>query len=193
MIEELEAEAVLQMVNGERGGSRDRVIREHHGVDVEVRARRRRDGAAVLCYSYDGIRLERSVLLALVCSQAACERSQSAKRQWDARHPPLPSLLRRPRTGLKTVHRPVEAKLFDEVQVEGFRGACVARPASFAVRAACPVNAHAPAIMQMDGWDLFKNGKYLAGGLIHSNVTGSWAPKFPSIEKAFLWACQTHE
>ena len=187
MIEELEAEAVLQMVNDERGGLRGLVTRDHQGAAIEVRARRRRDGAAVLGYSYEGVRVERSALLLLICPQAACERSQSVKKAWAARNPPAPALQRRPRTGAVADAHRVEARLFEETSVRCPGGLCVARPASFAVLAKCPVNAHLPITLRMEGWDVFSKGKYLAGGLMHSEATGASTPKFATVEEAILW------
>lgn len=187
MIQEIEAEAVSQMVNEEQGGIRSRVVFDHEGVTVEVRARRRRDGAAVLGYSFDGVRLERAVLLMLICPQAACEHAQSSKRQWAARIPPTPALQRRPRTGLKSAAGRVEPRLFEEALVRGAGGLCVARPASFVVVTACPVGAHQPVEMRMEGWDLFQNDKFLAGGLIKAEATRPCRPKFPTIDDAIKW------
>lgn len=190
MIEELEAEAVAQLVAGECGGVRAKAKLSHQGTVVEVRARRRNDGGVVLGYSYGGVRLERAILLLLMCPQVACERSRSAKTRWEARNPPLPALQRRPRNGMKTVGDVAKAQLFDEVPVGGARSPCVARPASFAVLTSCPVNAHEPAVVRMHGWDLFRRGKYVAGGLAPLGSAGTKAPRFPSIEAAIAWVAE---
>ncbi len=193
MIEELEAEAVSQMVNEEQGRARSRVICAHEGVTIEVRARRRRDGAAALGYSFDGVRLERAVLLMLICPMATCEHSQSVKRQWAARNPPMPALQRRPHTGLKSAESRVEARLFEEGLVQGTGGLCVARPASFAVVTACPVGAHQPVEMRMEGWDLFRDGEYVEGGLSAATPSQVRRPKFPTVEAAIEWAIQAYQ
>lgn len=186
MIEELEAEAVLQMVNEERGGLRGRVTWSGQGVKIEIRARRRRDGGAVLGYSYDDVRVERSVLLALVCTQIACERSQSVKRQWALRNPIAPTLQRRP-LATPPVAGPVVSTLFKEEYLDGPNGLHVARPASFMVLMSCPFDAHRPVDVRMNGWDVFKNGRYKAGGLIRSELTGQLLPRFESLERARHW------
>lgn len=193
MIEELEAEAVLQMVNEEQGSARSRVTFDHKGMTVEVRARRRRDGAAVLSYSFDGVRLERAVLLMLICPQAACERGQSVRRQWELRNPPAPALQRRPPTGLKPANTSVGARLFEEAPIQGARGLCVARPAFFAVVTSCPVGAHLPLEMRMEGWDIFRDGTYWAGGLAVSKTTGFSTPRFPTLESAMEWSRQASD
>jgi hypothetical protein len=187
MIQELEAKAVSQMVNEEQGRARSRVAFDHEGVTVEVRARRRRDGAAVLGYSFDGVRLERAVLLMLICPQAACEHGQSIRRQWTARNPPTPALQRRPRTGLKSADSRVEARLFEEALIQGAGGLCVARPASFAVVTACPLGAHQPFEMRVEGWDLFRDGEYLAGGLTVDTASRASKPKFQTVNAAAAW------
>lgn len=183
MIEELEAEAVLQMLAEERGGLRGRVTSDHQGAAIEIRARRRRDGASALCYSYAGVRLERSDLLFLVCPQTACDRSRCAKQLWRARDPANAGLNHAPIRRIPRSDFSEKASLFAEVPLNG--GTCVARPATFAVTLACPANAHQPVLMQMKGWDVFKDGKYLEGGL--SQAHGFSSPKFVDLESAVAW------
>ena len=192
MIEELESEAVLQMVREERGQSRSRVSSECRGAAIEVRARRRKDGGVVLGYSYGGYRLERTVLLLLLCPQVACERSQSAKAQWASQNPmppppptPPPPPPRRPRTAVKATSGVTPARLFEDVLIASPHGQCVARPASFAVLVRCPLHAHAPALVRMCGWDLFRAGEYIAGGLVADDNLS--APLFPNVRAAETW------
>jgi len=187
MIEELEAEAVAQLIAAERGAERKGATLGFEGTVIEVRARRRKDGAVVLGYSYGGVRLERAVLLLLICPQSACERSQSAKARWEALNPRKPTLQRRPRDGMKTIREVAAARLFGEVSLGVAEIQCVARPASFAVLTSCPVNAHEPKIVRMSGWDLFRGGKCIAGGLASSGAAGVVAPRFGSIEAARTW------
>jgi len=191
MIEGLEAEAVAQLVAEERGGLRKRATLSHHGMEIEVRARRRNDGAAILGYSYDGVRLERAVLLLLICPENACERSQAAKHQWQVRKPAPPALQRRPRTTLKGAVSVEGAQLFEEVPVHCVAGSYVARPASLKCLVACPVNAHQPTMMRKSGWDLFRDGKYVAGGVLRIPETGGSSPRFPLIEDATRWLAQS--
>jgi len=191
MIEELEAEAVAQLMaaerGAERGAERKGATLGFQGTVIEVRARRRKDSAVVLGYSYGGVRLERAVLLLLICPQSACERSQSAKARWEALNPGKPPLQRRPRNGMKTISEVGAARLFDEVSLDGAESPCVARPASFAVLTSCPVNAHESKVVRMSGWDLFRGGKCIAGGLASSGAAGMVAPRFGSIEAARTW------
>lgn len=191
MIEELEAEAVAQLVAEERGAVRGKAMLSHRGMTIEVRARRRKDGAAVLGYSYDGVRLERAVLLLLMCPEDACERSQALKQQWQALKPAPPALQRRPRTVMKGAVDIGEARLFDEVSVDCEAGSYVARPASLKCFVACPVQAHRPTMMRKDGWDLFRDGKYVAGGVVRQADTGESTPHFPSVQDAARWLAQS--
>ena len=117
MIEELEAKAVLQMINEEQGRLRGRVTQDHQGAVLEVRARRRRDGGVVFGYSYERTRLEKAVLLLLICPFNACGRSIGAKERWRTEHPMPEPLKRRPRSGLKSSMVYQTARLFDEVPV----------------------------------------------------------------------------
>lgn len=187
MIEELEADAVAQLVAEERGEVREKAMLSHQGMAIEVRARRRKDGAAILGYSYDSVRLERAVLLLLVCPEDACERSQAVKREWHVRKPAPPALQRRTRTPLKAAASGEGARLFEDVPVNCAGGSYVVRPASLECFVTCPVNAHKPTMMRKSGWDLFRDGKYVAGGAVRKPETGESSPRFPSIEAATLW------
>lgn len=183
MIEELEAEAVAQLVEAERGAERAKVTADHKGTPIEVRARRRSDGGVVLGYSYGGVRLERVVLLTLVCPQAGCERGQVVKREWEARNPPPPVLQRRALSWPVAGASSLGAPLFEEVPVRD----CLARPASFAVLTPCPVGAHSPAVVALKGWDVFRNGKCVAGGLEVSPEARTLRPLFPSVDSVTGW------
>lgn len=187
MIEELEAKAVAQLVAEERGEVRERAMLNHQGIAIEVRARRRKDGAAVLGYSYDGVRLERAVLLLLICPEDACERSQAVKREWRVRKPATPALQRRTRTPLKAAASGQGTQLFEDVAVNGAGGSYVVRPASLECFVTCPVNAHKPTMMRKSGWDLFRDGKYVAGGVLRTAETGESSPRFPSVKEATEW------
>ena len=194
MIEELEAEAVAQLVAEERGEGREGAACSHEGMIIEVRARRRKDGAAVLGYRCDGVRLERATLLLLICPEDACERSQAVKQRWHATRPIRPELQRRPRTAMKGAAVIGEARLFEEVSVACSAGAYVARPASLNCFVACPVQAHRPTMMSKAGWDIFSEGKYVAGGVLRRQDTGESTPRFPSIQDVARWlADSTHE
>ncbi|WP_143098295.1 hypothetical protein [Variovorax sp. OK605] len=191
MIEELEAEAIAQLVEEECGGVRGMAMLNHQGMVIEVRARRRKEGAAVLGYRYDGVRLERATLLLLICPEEACERSQAVKQQWQTHRPVPPALQRRTRSSLKVAPSVEGARLFEEVLVDSGAEPCIARPASFNCHVACPVNAHKPATLRKSGWDLFRNGKYVAGGVVRRPETGESSPRFSSIRDATHWLAQS--
>ena len=189
MIEELEAEAVSQMVAVERGSVRLPVTRQHDGALIEVTARRRRDGAGVLRYSYGGVRLERAVLLMLTCPSQLCEKSLKARRLWAARSE-LPQKLqqtRRTTTLLPLSTSRTVASLFSEITINQRGVVYEARPATFSVMVRCPVGAHAPINSCAQGWDLFSQGSYICGGLAFSEKTRSHTVRFPSIEAIENW------
>ncbi len=192
MIEGLEAEAVAQLVAEESGGARERATHSHQGIVIEVRARRGKDGAAVLGYSYDGVRLERAMLLLLICPESECERSQAVKQHWQALKPAAPALQRRPRTAMKGAMNIGEARLFAEVSMDCAAGSFVARPASLKCFVACPVQAHRPAMIHKSGWDLFRDGKYVAGGVVRRADSGESTPRFPSVKDAARWLAHSY-
>lgn len=189
MIADLEAESIVQLSKEECGGLRSSVTQKNLGAIVEIRARRTPKGSIVLQYSYDGVRLERVVLLALLCTQSGCEQSQTAKRLWAARPPQPPVLQRRPPQNLlASVGKRIKAStLFTEVPIPSVGGNWIARPAVFSVLTPCPANAHNDSQIKMKGWDLFKDGNYIAGGLTHSEANGVITPKFESIKSVAQW------
>ena len=181
MIEELEAEAVVQMVAEERGGRRLTVTCLHDGNLVEVMARRRKDGGTVLAYSYEGARLERATLLALICPHHGCEESRSTKQRWKARTRPVahPMERRPPRLGPNLqVNEP--ARLAEEWTFLARDSVYIARPASFAVPVVCPAGAHKPYGSKLSGWDVFESGRNIAGGLVADPLLGA-TPVFPTL------------
>jgi hypothetical protein len=185
MIEQLEAEAVRLLGCGL--GAVAVAAAQHDGNSVEVGARHLSHGRTVFSYRYGGVRLERTVLLLLLCTEVDCERSLAVKRQWLTANPPPLGLQRRTKSGLRRMPSFEAVPLFREVDLEGSKGeACVARPATFVCLTACPVKAHGPAVLCKSGWDVFQNGKYIAGGLRQSSGTGR-QPRFPSLESVEAW------
>lgn len=188
MIEGLEAEAVAKL--GVAVGKRGRVEASgaHQGFAIDVLARRRKDGTVVFGYRYGGVRLEKSVLLTLICPQQGCEPGQRVKREWAARNP-LPPERQRCARGWQTLSLSGSwAPLFEEVELRR----CIARPASFAVVSACPVGVHQPAVVHLQGWDVFRDGKCIAGGLV-SDRLGAKAARFPSLASIESWVAHDAE
>ena len=44
--------------------------------------------------------------------------------------------------------------------------------------------------MHQTGWDLFRDGGYIAGGVIHSVAMNAKVPRFASLEDARAWVEQ---
>ncbi len=181
MIERLEADASSQLTAIPGTKARARAVADLNGSLMEVFARRTHRGDVTFGYGYCGVRLERQTLLLLICPEAACLQGEAARKQWHQRLGHVP-----PRA--RAVNRRLEvASLFAEVPVQAGNRACVARPASFVCLTPCPVGAHAPKRLRKSGWDLFENGRYLAGGLSSNPKTHRQEPILPTIDAARTW------
>lgn len=181
MIERLEADAICQLAAATGAKARTRAATELDGGLVEVFARRTHRGDVTLGYAYCGVRLERQTLLLLICPEAACLQGEAARKKWSQRLGHVPPKAR-------AVNRRLEvASLFAEVPVQAGNRACVARPASFVCLTPCPVGAHAPKRLRKAGWDLFEDGKCVAGGLSCDPETHQQAPILPTIDAAQTW------
>lgn len=181
MIEQLEAQAILQLNMATEPVARIRVTSDCGGYLVEVLLRRMRSGKQVFGYSYAGIKLERSVLLLLICPEVACERNQATQRKWR-------ELQGQPGPRSRQINWTFQfSHLVEDIPVKAGSRACVARPASFQCLTPCPVKAHAPIVMRKTGWDLFEGGKCVAGGLIPSSTTAVLEPMFPTTLAAQAW------
>lgn len=190
MIERLETEALERLTSDASSGARISVSMLHEGAPVEVRARRMANGASALGYSYAGVRLERAVLLLLLCPEGACARSQIVKSQWQASNPLQPVQQRTPLSTAKSTPYFEPSRLFDEVPFDS-DGRHVARPAMFNCLTRCPVGAHQAIVMRKAGWDLFKDGKCIAGGLTQSQESDEQTPKFSNIVAVEAWLAQS--
>ena len=71
---------------------------------------------------------------------------------------------------------------------------CPLRPGRWACERRCPVQAHAPRTVPMDGWDLFEHGVWLAGGLVQDPEHPGCGPRprFASPEDARAWLRAQH-
>ena len=150
MIEMLEGQVKLQLA--ETAGARPQASASarHKGIAVLVSAHRLRNGKAIFKYSFDGIRLERSILLQLLCPETDCPQCKQTQANW--------ALFRGVLTPARRVVQPSYAfkHLVEELRIEVAGRTCVARPAALQCRIACPVRAHGPAVVRKTGWDLFE-------------------------------------
>lgn len=181
MIEQMEEQASLQLA-ASTGMRASACISSNHGGDmVEVRTRRLKSGKQVFGYSYCAVRLERSVLLQLLCPEAACPHCTRTQSQWRAFRGQVAPTAAKTRESFQFRH------LVEEVAIEDAGRTCIARPAVFQCLSLCPVNAHPPTVIRKAGWDVFANGRYLAGGLTTNPDTGTSEPMFPTIAAVRNW------
>lgn len=121
----------------------------------------------------DGVRVEQAVLLRLTCAESECPHATAVRAQWQAYHR---------RDGAGFAARPAGFALIHEsvVQVAGHQ--LVARPARFPCYTPCPHGAHPPLTIDKAGFDLFEDGRCLAGGV--SDAGGVRRPRIPSVAAA---------
>jgi hypothetical protein len=181
MIEQMEAQAILQLAASTERKASACISSSHRGDVVEVRTRRLKSGKQIFGYSFCSVRLERVVLLQLLCPEAACPHCKRTQAQWRAFRGQVPPAA--PNT-LKSVQF---RHLVEEVTIEEDGRNCIARPAAFQCLSACPVNAHPPMVIRKSGWDVFANGRCIAGGLTTNPDTGMSEPIFPTIEAVRNW------
>jgi len=181
VIEQLEAQVRAELPANALAGARARAAVVRDGQEIEVVYRVDRNGKRVLNYSYAGARMERQVLLMLLCTEGACPKAQEVRQRWRAFNGhadrPAPSRV----TPLRVL------PLMEEVPVEAAGHRCVARPASFECRTPCPVGAHAPEVLRKPGWDLFEDGIWVAGGLCTDAAIGASWPRFGTPADARQW------
>jgi hypothetical protein len=154
------------------------VVRD--GQEIEVVYRVDRNGKRVFNYSYAGARMERQVLLMLLCNEGACPKAKDVQQRWRAFN--------------GQVDRPASSRiaplrfmpLMEEVTMDA-SGHCVARPASFECLTPCPVGAHAPELLRKSGWDLFEDGVWVAGSLCIDAATGASRPRLSTPADARQW------
>lgn len=127
--------------------------------NIRVALGRDRQGGWRFRYWLDGHRLEREPLQTLLCTNTLCPQRQSAHRQWEAFVAPRRSA--RPTSPPVFVHR-----LAEEVEMTGPDGQTwTARSARLRVQIDCPQAAHPSRVVTVDAWDLFRDGRCVAGGL----------------------------
>lgn len=181
MIEQMEAQARLQLAGSTAAKPKACVAATHKGYTVEILARVLRTGKELIGYSYDGIRLERSVLLQLLCTETVCPQCQLTQKNWRAFR------------GESTIASPPSPFVFqfrhlaEEVNFELKGISLAARPAALQCLTVCPAGIHSPTIVKRAGWDLFCQGSYLAGGITINADASTSEPMFPSLEDARRW------
>jgi hypothetical protein len=185
MIEQIEARARQQLAASTAVKPKACVAAVHKNHAIEIHLRVLSTGKELFGYCYDGIRLERSVLLQLLCTNTACPQCQQTQANWNAFRG-ITNMARRsaPQNyGFK--------HLVEEVVIEAAGRRCTARPAAFQCRVTCPVKAHAHAIVRKTGWDLFEGNRYVAGGLLTNPETSEQGPALPTIDAATAWLAST--
>lgn len=168
MIEYLEDEARDELESSRHGQTRAHASIEVNGKRVEVFARLSHTGEVRFGYSYCGVRMERKPLLMLVCPERACPCHAVIHEKWRAFQG---------EAGPTWHTAPDEWKvrpLFEEVILNVGSRNCVARPALFECLTPCPHGAHRAKPMRKEGWGIFEQGAYIAGGSCQALQTGPW-------------------
>ena len=153
----------------------------HRGDIVEIRTRRLKSGKQVFGYSFCSVRLERAVLVQLLCPDATCPHCMRTQAQWRAFRGLVGPTAPKARESFQFRH------LVEEVTIEEDERTYIARPAVFQCLSPCPVNAHPPMVIRKTGWDVFANGRYLAGGLTTNPDTGMSEPLFATVAAVRTW------
>jgi hypothetical protein len=173
-----------RLVNGEAGNKKwieqsfvieAHTVRVSHGVD--------RKGEPVFRYWFDTTRVDRGVLLTLICKESLCPKHQDTLAKWcKFTGQPLAKPVKQARTPVHIEKLEVERQL-----VIGGKS-YFARPAKLSCKWTCPLDAHPPVMLQRDGWDLFnEDGKCIAGGLDPARPKESSYPLFPTIVAVQTW------
>lgn len=185
MIKELEQLARLQLNSSKALKPIGIASAMHRGYTIEVRARTLSTGRELMGYSYGGVRLERSVLLQLLCVETTCPHCQQTQANWNSFCGISTEKPKAKQPNLQFRH------LVEEQVIQAAGRTCIARPATFQCKSRCPIEVHAPAVVKKHGWDLFEGGQYVAGGLVSDPETNNQAPALPNLEAASKWLTST--
>ena len=186
-VHELVAEVEQRVPEDAPAGTRFQasgVVTTDHGAHlVVVAARIDMKGRRREQYFCDGTRLQRYVLLRLICAETECPQARMVREQWNEFHWRRGEA--RPR---RASDSPQSEVLMREVPIAVAGQRCVARPARFNCFSACPNRAHPPMRIQKTGYDLFEDGACLGGGV--TSKEGFCRPRLPSVRaaEAFLFA-----
>lgn len=181
MIEHMEAQASLKLATLKGNRVKAYIDSTHKGNIVQVYARRFSNDRQVFGYSYGGTRLERSVLLQLLCPEMECSLCKITNNKWQALQGAAIAKVRQPLQSYQFAH------LMEEITIATREQTYIARPATFKCLTACPMKAHKPIVISRTGWDVFNRGKYVAGGLVANPETLALEPMFPTTEQAHAW------
>lgn len=184
MINMLEEQVRLQLAELTGAIPRASANAAHRGIRISVSAHRLRNGKPIFKYSLDGVRLERSLLLQLLCTETDCPECQGTQANWAL----FRGVLAPSRNAVQQNY--AFKHLAEEFSIEVSGRTCVARPAVLQCRIICPLRAHGPAVVRKTGWDLFEGGRYLIGGLVTDPETLEQKPTIPTIEAAKNWLSQ---
>lgn len=181
MIEQMEEQAGLQLATLTDRRASACISSNLKGGMVEVRTRRLKSGKQVFGYSFCSVRLDRAVLVQLLCPETACPHCKRTQARWRAFRGLVALTTAPTRESFQFRH------LVEEVTIEYGGRTLIARPATFQCLSPCPVNAHPPMVIRKTGWDVFANGQYMAGGLTTNAATGRLDPMFPTIAAVRTW------
>jgi hypothetical protein len=184
LIAEVERKVPLAAPPGTRGEA-TLTVRTPYGVHtVAAAARIDPQGRRREQFWCDGVRVERHVLLRLICSEAECPHAMGVRAQWLTYHGRrVPAKLSREHPGARP--------LIVDIPVVVGRHRFIARPARFACFTRCPLGAHPPMTIQKSGFDLFEEeGACLGGGVVE--LGGVRQPRIPTVRaaEAFVLARQ---
>lgn len=185
LIDDLEHEATALLPAGAARGAEALASAWAEGALVEVRCRVAADGGRRYTHRFDGVRLERAVLQHLLCPETACDHARAVRARWAAFRGELPAEAARPASLPLRV-----ADLVQAVRVHAAGRVVEARPARFACLTPCPTGAHPPQPLQKTGWDVFEDGRCLAGGLQRDARSGGQRPRFEQVAEVAAWLRQ---
>ena len=152
--------------------------RHRAAVDARIDAKGRRREQ----FWCDDVRVERSVLLRLTCSETECPHAAEVRAQWLAFHRRSPAP--RPR------HTLAPQPLSTDVPLKVGSHAIVARPARIPCFTPCPNGAHPPLRIDKAGFDLFEDGVCLGGGRVQ--IGSMQRPRIPTVQAAEAYVLARH-
>ncbi len=173
-----------RFINGEAGARKwieqtfpveSHAVRVSHGLD--------RNGQPTFRYWFDATRVDRGVLLTLICKESLCPKHQDTMAKWCKF---AGQAVAKPAKPFRT---PVYIDKLEVERLIHFNGKSYsARPAKLQCKWTCPLGAHPPVVLQRDGWDLFSaEGKCIAGGLDPARPKESAYPLFPTVSAVQSW------
>ncbi|MDD3937982.1 hypothetical protein [Rhodoferax sp.] len=182
MLEQIEASALQQLGDSLNKPDHGSATLSVNGKEVQVRVRRMRSGKVVYGYGYYGVRMERTLLLQLLCSDPDCPQCKQTQSNWRSLHGEpikVPEHKKKDSYSFKP--------LFEEAALSSQGRKYIARPAVLSCLTPCPANVHPATILQKQGWDLFDAAGFVAGGQVTDPKTGFGQPLFPSIATVQTW------